>query len=191
MGHRSQGNRNAKMIVVDPRFTRTASVADLFCQLRVGGDIAFLGGLINYAIENNRIAKDYLLHYTNAAFIVKDVFKLPENEECSPALTPKRRPTRNRAGITRAAMHKANPFPNRTSWPLRRIREWRSATAAGLARNSGLRLFTAASQLRVPTPQETLQPLPRRKWWSASLACLKISSIKPPTSSPPSAKMAT
>jgi formate dehydrogenase major subunit len=72
--------RNAKMIVVDPRFTRTASVADLFCQLRVATDIAFLGGLIRYAIENNRIAKDYLLHYTNAAFIVKDTFKLPEDE---------------------------------------------------------------------------------------------------------------
>ena len=72
--------RNAKMIVVDPRFTRTASVADLFCQLRVATDIAFLGGVIRYAIENNRIAKDYLLNYTNAAFIVKDTFKLPEDE---------------------------------------------------------------------------------------------------------------
>src|SRR5213080_1844924 len=71
-------NRNAKMIVVDPRFTRTASVADLFCQIRAGADIAFLGGLVRYAIENNRIAKDYLLNYTNAAFIVKDGFKLPE-----------------------------------------------------------------------------------------------------------------
>ena len=73
-------NRNAKMIVVDPRFTRTASVADLFCQIRVGGDLAFLGGMINYAIENNRLAKDYILNYTNAAFIVKDSFKLPESE---------------------------------------------------------------------------------------------------------------
>jgi formate dehydrogenase major subunit len=71
-------NRNAKMIVVDPRFTRTAAVADLFCQIRVGGDLAFLGGIINYAIENHRIAKDYLLNYTNAAFIVKDGFELPE-----------------------------------------------------------------------------------------------------------------
>jgi formate dehydrogenase major subunit len=69
--------RNAKMIVVDPRFTRTASVADLFCQIRAGADIAFLGGMIHYAIENNRIAKDYLLNYTNAAFIVKPDFKLP------------------------------------------------------------------------------------------------------------------
>ena len=39
-----------------------------------------LGGLIHYAIENNRIAKDYLINYTNASFIVKDDFKLPEDE---------------------------------------------------------------------------------------------------------------
>src|SRR5947207_8722709 len=71
--------RNAKMIVVDPRFTRTAAVADLFLQIRAGTDIAFLGGLINYALQNNRIAKDYLVNYTNAAFIVKDGFKLPED----------------------------------------------------------------------------------------------------------------
>jgi formate dehydrogenase major subunit len=71
--------RNAKMIVVDPRFTRTAAVADLFCQIRAGSDIAFLGGIIGYAIENNRIAKDYLLNYTNAGFIVKEGFKLPED----------------------------------------------------------------------------------------------------------------
>src|SRR6266540_3734323 len=71
--------RNAKMIVVDPRFTRTAATADLFLQIRAGADIAFLGGLINYAIQNNRIAKDYLINYTNAAFVVKDGFKLPED----------------------------------------------------------------------------------------------------------------
>src|ERR1041384_4453537 len=72
-------HRNAKMIVVDPRFTRTATQADLFLQIRAGTDIAFLGGLINYAIQNNRIPKDYLINYTNAAFIVKDGFKLPED----------------------------------------------------------------------------------------------------------------
>jgi formate dehydrogenase major subunit len=71
--------RNAKMIVVDPRFTRTAATADLFLQIRVGADIAFLGGMIRYAIENNRIAHDYLVNYTNAAFIVKEGFKLPED----------------------------------------------------------------------------------------------------------------
>jgi formate dehydrogenase major subunit len=71
--------RNAKMIVVDPRFTRTAATSDLFVQIRAGSDIAFLGGLIHYAIENNRIAKDYLLHYTNASFVIKEGFKLPED----------------------------------------------------------------------------------------------------------------
>jgi formate dehydrogenase major subunit len=73
--------RNAKLISVDPRFTRTSSVADLFCQIRAGTDIAFLGGMIRYAIENNRIAHDYLVNYTNAAFIVKDGFKLPDDAD--------------------------------------------------------------------------------------------------------------
>src|SRR2546425_8198004 len=71
--------RNAKMIVVDPRFTRTAATSDLFLQIRAGADIAFLGGVIHYAIENNRIAKEYLTNFTNAAFIVKEGFKLPED----------------------------------------------------------------------------------------------------------------
>ncbi|MGA2688075.1 MAG: molybdopterin-dependent oxidoreductase [Candidatus Korobacteraceae bacterium] len=72
-------NRNAKMIVVDPRFTRTASQADVFCQIRAGSDLAFLGGLISYAIRHNRVAHEYLVNYTNAAFVVKDGFKLPED----------------------------------------------------------------------------------------------------------------
>jgi formate dehydrogenase major subunit len=72
-------HRNARMIVVDPRFTRTAATADQFCQIRAGSDIAFLGGLIDYAIKQNRIAKDYLTHYTNAAFIVQDGFKLADD----------------------------------------------------------------------------------------------------------------
>src|SRR5438067_9231476 len=71
--------RNAKMIVVDPRFTRTAATADLFLQIRAGADIAFLGGIVNYAIANQRIAKEYLVNFTNAAFVVKSGFKLPED----------------------------------------------------------------------------------------------------------------
>ncbi|HET7893499.1 MAG TPA: formate dehydrogenase-N subunit alpha, partial [Candidatus Sulfotelmatobacter sp.] len=72
-------HRNAKTIVVDPRLTRTAATADMYVQIRAGSDIAFLGGLINYAIQNNRIAHDYLVNYTNAAFIIKDGFKLPDD----------------------------------------------------------------------------------------------------------------
>src|SRR5262249_12465184 len=73
--------RNAKMIVVDPRFNRTAATADLFCQIRAGADIAFLGGVIRYAIENNRIARDYVANHTNAGFIVRSDFKLPIDAE--------------------------------------------------------------------------------------------------------------
>src|ERR1700746_719632 len=72
-------HRNAKTIVVDPRLTRTAANADMYVQIRAGTDIAFLGGLIRYALENNRVAKDYLLNYTNAAFVIKEGFKLPED----------------------------------------------------------------------------------------------------------------
>ena len=71
--------RNAKMIVVDPRFTRTASTADQFLQIRAGSDIAFLGGCINYIIQNNRFGREYLTHYTNASFLIKEGFKLPED----------------------------------------------------------------------------------------------------------------
>ena len=51
----------------------------MYVQIRAGADIAFLGGVIRYAIENNRIAKDYLVNYTNAAFIIKEGFKLPDD----------------------------------------------------------------------------------------------------------------
>src|SRR5258708_13345822 len=71
-------NRNAKMIVVDPRFTRTASVADQFCQIRAGTDIAFLGGMIRYAIENKPFAKAYLINYTNPASPLRAAFNLPQ-----------------------------------------------------------------------------------------------------------------
>ena len=72
-------NRNAKMIVVDPRFTRTAAVADQFLQIRAGSDIALLGAFINYTLQNNRVNHEYLVNYTNASFIIKEGFKLPED----------------------------------------------------------------------------------------------------------------
>src|SRR5208282_3425056 len=72
-------NRNAKLLVVDPRFTRTAAVSDMFVQIRAGSDIAYFGGLINYAIQNNQINKEYVANYTNASFIVREDFKLPDD----------------------------------------------------------------------------------------------------------------
>ena len=66
--------RNARMIVVDPRFTRTAATADFHVPIRAGSDLAFVGGLIRYVIENNLYAREYVLNYTNASFLVNEDF---------------------------------------------------------------------------------------------------------------------
>src|SRR5688500_5570601 len=66
--------RGARVIHVDPRFTRTSAHADQFVPLRVGTDIAFLGGIINYVLENELDFREYVVHYTNAANIVSDDF---------------------------------------------------------------------------------------------------------------------
>jgi formate dehydrogenase major subunit len=64
-------HRKAKLIVVDPRFTRTAAVADYYAPIRVGTDIAFLAGVINYLLSNNKIHLDYVKLNTDATFLVK------------------------------------------------------------------------------------------------------------------------
>ncbi len=71
--------RGATIIHVDPRFTRTSAMADVHAPIRPGTDIAFLGGLIHYILENERYFRDYLLHYTNAAVIVDDGFQDTED----------------------------------------------------------------------------------------------------------------
>jgi len=62
--------KGAKLINVDPRFTRTSAHADIYAALRSGTDIAFLGGLIKYILDKELIQRDYVVHYTNAAFVV-------------------------------------------------------------------------------------------------------------------------
>ena len=69
--------RGAKLIHVDPRYTRTSAAADLHVPLRSGTNIVFFGGLIRYAIESNLYFKDYVVHYTNASFLIDPAFKTP------------------------------------------------------------------------------------------------------------------
>jgi anaerobic selenocysteine-containing dehydrogenase len=64
----------AKLVVVDPRFTRTASVADYYAPIRPGTDIAFLSGVIRYLLEKDAIQHEYVRAYTNASLIVKGGF---------------------------------------------------------------------------------------------------------------------
>jgi formate dehydrogenase major subunit len=67
--------KGAKLIHVDPRFTRTSAMCDIYAPVRAGTDIAFLGGLINYVIENERYFEDYVRHYTNAATLITEDFE--------------------------------------------------------------------------------------------------------------------
>src|SRR5919106_508962 len=69
--------RGAKIIHVDPRFTRTSAAADIHVPLRSGTNIVFFGGLINYAIQNNLYFKDYVVAFTNASFLIDPAFKTP------------------------------------------------------------------------------------------------------------------
>jgi formate dehydrogenase major subunit len=67
--------RGATIISVDPRFTRTSAVADIYAPLRSGTDIAFTGGLINYIIENERYHREYVVNYTNAATLINEEYE--------------------------------------------------------------------------------------------------------------------
>ena len=68
----------AKLISVDPRYTRTSSKSDTYAQLRPGTDIAFIGGLINYALENDLIQREYVVNYTNASFLVNEEYSFSD-----------------------------------------------------------------------------------------------------------------
>jgi anaerobic selenocysteine-containing dehydrogenase len=70
----AKANRGAKLIVIDPRFTRSAAVADFYAPIRQGTDIAFLLGIINYCIQNDKVQWDYVKAFTNAAHLVKEGF---------------------------------------------------------------------------------------------------------------------
>jgi formate dehydrogenase major subunit len=68
----------AKLISVDPRFTRTSSKADIYTALRSGTDIAFLGGMIKYILDNDLIQKEYVVNYTNAPLLINSGFKFDD-----------------------------------------------------------------------------------------------------------------
>jgi len=73
--NKARDARGAKLIVVDPRFTRSASTADIYAPIRSGSDIAFWGGLMNYILENNLYHEEYVVNYTNASFLIDEGFQ--------------------------------------------------------------------------------------------------------------------
>jgi formate dehydrogenase major subunit len=70
----AKAHNKAKLVVVDPRFTRSAAVADYYAPIRAGSDIAFLGGVINYLLTHDKIQHEYVKAYTDVSFIVREDF---------------------------------------------------------------------------------------------------------------------
>ena len=71
--------RGARVIHVDPRFTRTSALADQHVTVRAGTDIAFLGGVINYILASNLEFREYVQAYTNASFLVNEQYQDTED----------------------------------------------------------------------------------------------------------------
>jgi len=74
----AKAHRKARLIVVDPRFNRTASVADYYAPIRTGTDVVFLGAVIRYLLVNDKIQHEYVKHYTDFTFIVREDFAFKE-----------------------------------------------------------------------------------------------------------------
>jgi formate dehydrogenase major subunit len=74
----AKAHNKARLIVVDPRFTRSAAVADYYAPIRSGSDIAFLGGLINYLLTHDKIQREYVMKYSDATFLVSDDYKFED-----------------------------------------------------------------------------------------------------------------
>jgi len=72
-------NRGAKIIHADPRFTRTSALAHSYVPVRAGADIAFLGGIVNYILSNEKDFREYVVAYTNASMIVSEDFRDTED----------------------------------------------------------------------------------------------------------------
>ncbi|MDR2715881.1 MAG: molybdopterin-dependent oxidoreductase [Coriobacteriaceae bacterium] len=72
-------DKGATWIVVDPRYTRSAACADIYCPIRAGTDIAFYGGMFNYIVKNDLMQKEYVANYTNASYLIDPDFSFDVN----------------------------------------------------------------------------------------------------------------
>ena len=76
--------RGARVIHVDPRFTRTTAIADRHVPIRAGSDIVLLGALINRVLTEGRYFDEYVRAYTNAANLISDDYVTPgTSTDCS------------------------------------------------------------------------------------------------------------
>ncbi|MBO0770989.1 MAG: molybdopterin-dependent oxidoreductase [Actinobacteria bacterium] len=148
--------RGATVIHVDPRFTRTSAVADLHVPIRAGADIAFLGGIINYVIQNEKFFRDYVVAYTNAATILTEDYA--DTEDLGGVFSGLDREHRlydmetwrYQGGAVRPAVGERSPAETRAPLPSADLRKVRRA-ARGEAHGSG-----GAAAHPAPDTDETL-----------------------------------
>src|SRR5690242_7105396 len=145
--------RGATVMHVDPRYTRTSAMADVHVPLRGGSDIAFLGGIINYILQNGREYTEYVRHSTNARLIIKEEFRDTDELDglfsgWQGGLRVRGRQLGLRGHLRRAHRRQAPPDGRR----LRRYLTWRPRDEARARRAPGRGLEPAAPQLRVPDP---------------------------------------
>jgi formate dehydrogenase major subunit len=74
----AKAHNKAKLVVVDPRFTRSAAMADYYAPIRTGTDIAFLGGVINYLFTQDKIQHEYVKSFTNSTYLLTDAYKFED-----------------------------------------------------------------------------------------------------------------
>jgi formate dehydrogenase major subunit len=141
--------RGATVIHVDPRYTRTSAVADMHVPLRAGTDIAFLGGIINYVLANDKYFREYVLNYTNAATLVTEDFADTEDlDGLFSGFDPEGRGYDERTWQYRGTEVQAAAGERDELYEERRAR-----------RHAADRPDPAGPALRLPDPQAALRPL--------------------------------
>ena len=167
--------RGARVIHVDPRFTRTSAVSDKHIPIRAGSDVVLLGALINHVLTNDLWFKEYVVAYTNAATLINENYR--DSEDLGglfPGSTPPRVNTTNRRGLTRkrepGERHSRRRGQSTAQVPRRAPPGMRTAVGVRRYRIPGAtRRDSAAPADGVPDPQAAFRPLhagdgARRLW---------------------------
>ena len=173
--------RGATVIHIDPRFTRTSAVADLYVPLRAGSDIVFLGGLINYVLTSGKFFREYVVNYTNAATIIGEDFADTEDldglfsgfDPEQPYRTTRRSWAYEGAEVQAASGERDKQYEDRTATSAVRQAGRGEAHGSGGAHvgTAETRPDARASPVRVPDTASGTTPGTRRRWWSRSAAC--------------------
>ena len=161
--------RGAKVIHVDPRFSRTSALADVFVPIRAGTDIAWLGALIHYVLENEKYFHEYVVNYTNAATLVSEDFRDTEDLDGVFSGLDRGDPhydadswqydgDRGHGGVRSRGLAVRLPYRSER----RRHGTERRQGGPGRERDAAHRPDPAGPAVRLPGPQAALRPLHRR-----------------------------